>query len=202
LALSIQRLPKDQSAGVFAVASVSFYRFSNSGKAFNGEDLGARDGGAYYLNAIELTFKVTDATVTQRYRNLKPYQWSGPDAIWLQRGTAAWTLYRSTQGGGADPPLDENWQTTMPTIAYYDNPGLQPAQVQSLDSQGATRIHVVQNFTGWVVGYPVRGGDAEQLSETIGWYSRVSIAKNEGKWSRDLTRCGSTIGWFLTTQTP
>ena len=140
--------------------------------------------------------------MTQRYRNLKPYQWSGPDSIWLQRGDASWALYRSTSGGGADPPLDENGETALPTIKYYDNPGFQLGQFQSFDSQGATRIHVVQNFTGWVVGYPVRGGDAEQLSETVGWHSRVSIAKIDGKWSRDLTRSGATTGWFLTTQTP
>jgi hypothetical protein len=184
------------------MAGVSFYRFRNSGTAFNNQALGLRDGMGYWLNAVELTFRISDPTVSQRYRNLKPYQWSGPDSIWLQIGGGPWTVYQSTQGSGEDPPLDENAQTTLPTITYYDNPGMQPGQFSAFDARGATGIHVVQNFTGWVVGYPVGGGGAEQLSETIAWYSRVSIAKREGKWSRDMSRSGASTGWFITTQTP
>jgi len=179
-----------------------FFRFRNGGKAFNGEALGARDGAGFWLNAVELTFKVTDSIAVSRYRDIKAYQWAGPEAIWLQIGDGTWMVHKSSQGSGEDPPLDDNRQTNLPTITYYDNPGIQIGMFQAFDARGATRIHVVQNFTGWVVGYPTSGGGAQQISDVQPWYSRVSLVKAAGKWSRDLGRSGTGTGWVIITQTP
>ena len=175
--------------------------------AFNGQALGPRDGWANFLNAVEITFNVTDAKIASQYRNVRPYQWSGPEAIWIQTVSEDtkeynWTVNKSGPGTGEDLPAPENTKYKPASggspgiVAYYDNPGLTVGLLSSLDSQGAVGIYAVQNFTGWVVGDPPRGAPAERLSEVLSWYSTVCILKIDGNWRRYPGQCTTRIGWL------
>jgi hypothetical protein len=59
-------------------------------------------------------------------------------------------------------------------IAYYDNPGL-PKQKIGMIRPNASWVWLVQNFTGWIEGEPLRGGAAERLCDVAPWWTIVSV---------------------------
>ena len=69
-------------------------------------------------------------------------------------------------------------------------------------------LHVIQNFTGWIEGTPVSGGQAERLCEVAAWYSIVSIV--DSNWDNpsgppDWQRMGfnkTDTGWTDVNVTP
>src|SRR5215831_211497 len=105
-----------------------FKSMRNSGRAFNGATLGPMDTFAGWLNNVEITFKVTNARIAAQYRNIRAYQWSGPEAIWIQASSGDWKVYKSGPGTGEDLPEPENkqykpaWGGSPGIVAYYDSP--------------------------------------------------------------------------------
>jgi hypothetical protein len=179
----------------------------NSGKAFKGATLGPMDTWAGWLNAVEITFNVTNARIAAQYRNIRAYQWSGPEAIWIQASSGDWKVYKSGPGAGEDLPEPENKQYkparggSPGIVAYWDSPGLTPGVVYKLRNQDVVGIYGAQNFTGWVVGDAPRGVPAERLSGVLSWYSSVCILKTDD-WRRYPGACATGIGWISTSTPP
>ncbi len=156
------------------MAGVTFVSFSNSGKSVLGFDLGPDDSSIYKTNRVELQFKI-DPALRQTYK-LSARQWSGPEAYWIKQGpplSVPWTAQTSGAGGGSDDPLLDFVKNDGALLAYYDSPG---PDVSKYVDKRLSRIYVVQNFTGWVEGKPLRGGGAAvRLCEVVAWFSVVSL---------------------------
>src|SRR5262249_11290359 len=149
--------------------------------------LGAFDWAGKWLTGVELTFRISGNAVANQYKRLRAYQWSGPEAVWLKGGSGSWNSYRSSPGSGEDSPSPENQKTTTTEVTYYDCPGIETKLFAELDKQGAQRIHLIQNFTGWVIGDSPTSKD-ERLCEVAAWHAVVSLSKDANKWSRDTSR--------------
>ncbi len=73
----------------------------------------------------EIQFDI-DNSIYRLYRNLKPVNWAGPDAVWVKPVSRSWIRKRSHPGIGLDGPDDGNVYTSNDLVAYYDSPGLNP----------------------------------------------------------------------------
>jgi hypothetical protein len=133
----------------------------------------------FWLRPVELQFSVGPGMFDQ-YRNLRPVNWSGTDAIWFKSGdplSSPWHLYRKSGGIGLDGPEQGNAFVGMGLVAYYDNPGLHLSKIHEI-GPNVTWVWLAQNFTGWVEGQPIRGGPAERLCDVVAWWSIVSVANS------------------------
>jgi hypothetical protein len=189
------------------MATVRFSKFLNSGTGVMGRSLAPVSAVGFWLTPVELQFSIEPATY-DRYKNLRPVNWSGTDAIWFKSGnplTAHWQKFSSSNGIGADGPDPGNSSIGRDLIAYYDNPGLPLAKIHAI-RPNASWVWLVQNFTGWVEGEPIAGGAAERLCEVAAWWSIVSMAnanwqdpKQPEAW--DFTSgTGSGTGWADTSK--
>jgi hypothetical protein len=161
----------------------------------------------FFVTPVELQFTVDPATY-ERYRNLRPVNWSGTDAIWFKTGhplSSPWQLHRSSKGAGADGPDPGNSSVGRELIAYYDNPGMHLATIHKI-RPNPSWVWLVQNFTGWVEGEPVGGGPAERLCEMAAWWSIVSVANSNWEdpsqpddWGF-TSGTGSGTGWADTSK--
>lgn len=161
------------------MATVQFSKFLNKGKGVMGRTLEPVFALGFWLTPVELQFSI-DPAIYDRYRNLRPVNWSGPDAIWFKTGnplSAHWQLHSSSKGIGADGPDPGNASIGRDLIAYYDNPGLPLKKIHEI-RPNASWVWLVQNFTGWIEGEPIAGGPAERLCEMAGWWSIVSVANS------------------------
>src|SRR5438477_285006 len=80
--------------------TVRFSKFLNTGKGVMGRTLAPAFAWGFWVTPVELQFTVEPATY-DRYRNLRPVNWSGTDAIWFKSGhplTAHWQLHSSSKG--------------------------------------------------------------------------------------------------------
>lgn len=183
-----------------AMPQIRFKRFLNSGTGRTGKTLGELPVAIYFTNAVELQFSV-DPGIGAIYRNLRPRQWSGPESIWIKTGNplqSQWTLRHRSQGSGADDPERENIVVAPDVVAYYDSPG---PSVFSFVSPRVSRVHVVQNFTGWVEADRVREGRSERTCEAVSWHSVISLVDQNWsdtqatqQWVR-ISGNGSGVGW-------
>lgn len=165
-------------------AGIRFYRLQNEGNGLTGYNLGPVSALVGVMNGVELQF-ILDIEVLQRYKNLAPRQWSGTDAIFIKDGPVIggkWRKVAHTLGGGQDNPVTKVIRKDN-IIAYYDSPG---PNVALIGKDRPSQIYVVQNFTAWIVGYPIKGSSTEErLSEVIAWFSVVNIA--DSNWSGQNT---------------
>jgi hypothetical protein len=153
---------------------IRFTHFQNTGRGITGLNLGETSQLTYIMNGVELQFKIESSAVAQ-YRNLRPVQYAGPEVIYGKRGsplTSPWQTIHRSQSTGWDNPVPENVVSRGNIIAYYDSPGI---NVATYVGTPTSRLHVVQNFTGWVVGEPISGGGVRQLCDVAAWYSVVSL---------------------------
>jgi len=186
---------------------VRFLRFLNNGSGRTQRSLGEVSTLTFIQNGVELQFEI-DAAVLTTHRNLRPVQWSGTEAIWVRRNhplDGPWTAMRQSRGAGSDDPLPVNIVTTPNVIAYYDSPG--PNMTMFLTPK-PVRVYVVQNFTGWIVGEPVRGGQAEALCPVVAWHSILNLGDSDWSepgamphWIR-LAGSRSELGWGDTSRPP
>jgi LGFP repeat-containing protein len=181
-------------------AHIRLTQFLTGGTGLTSRPLGPTSTLVYVQNGVELQFEV-DAAAQPSHLNLRPAQWSGPEAIWTMRGSplaSQWELYRRSDGSGEDNPEPENVSTSPTAIAYYDAPGI---NVGIFGFPRCSRVWAVQNFTGWIVGDPVSGGPAERVSEVVAWHSTLNIADDNWNnpialpsWSR-YAGSGAALGW-------
>lgn len=183
------------------MTGVRFKQFLNQGSAVTRRPLGPQANLTFFQNGVELQFAI-DATVKNSYRNLKPVQWAGTESIWLKDGPVLggkWRKYRSGPGTGSDNPESVNIISNATLIAYWDAPG---PNVASFISMNPSQIYVVQNFTGWIVGDPLKGGaSGQRLCDVAAWHSVMNIGnaawgqKNAvPKWQR-VNGSRSGTGW-------
>jgi|GEM_PF-6098283 hypothetical protein len=186
---------------------VRFLRFLNTGVGQMQRSLGEVGSLTFIQNGVELQFEI-NAAVHTTHRNLRPVQWAGPEAVWIRRDNpldGPWSVFRQGQGTGPDDPLPESILTTPPLIAYYDSPG--PNMTHFLTNK-PTRVYVVQNFTGWIVGEPVQGGQPEPLCPVVAWHSILNLGDSDWnergavpRWFR-LHGSRSALGWGDTSRHP
>lgn len=157
--------------------TVRFSRFLNQGKGVLGRPLAPVAFTGFWVTPVELQFLIEPATY-DKYRNLRPVNWSGSDAIWFKTGspiTGLWQRHSASNGIGADGPDPGNASVSRDLIAYYDNPGIHLATLHAIRPT-ASWVWLVQNFTGWIEGEPIQGGAPERLCEVAAWWSIVSVA--------------------------
>lgn len=191
---------------VVQLANVAFQQLLNQGIGLTGRQLGEIGVSTVYGNAVELQFAV-QAAAHQLFPRMRPVQWEGPSVTWVKHGSpviAAWERHRSSLGEGNDGPPAENVAWAADAVAYYDSPG--PDVLAFLQSR-PSRIRVVQNFTGWVVGAPLGGGPEVRLCPVAAWYSIVDII--DTAWDSDAAipswqrfQSVSLLGWGDTSATP
>jgi hypothetical protein len=179
----------------------------NTGRGITGLNLGETSQLTYIMNGVELQFKIESSAVAQ-YRNLRPVQYAGPEVIYGKRGsplTSPWQTIHRSQSTGWDNPVPENVVSRGNIIAYYDSPGI---NVATYVGTPTSRLHVVQNFTGWVVGEPISGGGVRQLCDVAAWYSVVSLVNQNfdnpdapPSWNRFYGNRSGT-GWANTSTPP
>jgi hypothetical protein len=195
-----------QPAPVSQVAAFSM--FINSGQGITGKQLGPIwVAPAYLANGVELQFAIP-SSVSQKYAEITPMQWGGPEAIWVKYGhplNPQWIKQFQSRGCGPDDPEKENVARSSGTLAYYDSPG---PNIFSFTARRPSRIKALQNFTGWVTGRPIRGGAPEKISNVASWYSVVALL--DGNWQSDastpswqrLPQNTSGTGWVDTGKEP
>jgi hypothetical protein len=190
------------------MAGVTFTKLMTSGVGQTKRSLGPNKLVGFFLNAVELQFSV-DPSVRGAYTSLVAKQWSGPEAHWVKRGSplgSPWLRVAST-AGGPDDPDPNNVADLGASIAYFDSPGPSPGSARYAN---ATRINVVQNFTGWIEGKSRATGKMEILCDpVVAWFSVVDIVN--GNWDGSsgassawdfisLTTTG--LGWHDATNQP
>lgn len=180
VAASIQRQAAPPGAGT--KAGIQPGRFSNSGASLLGRSLGLQRVGPYFVNGIEIVFPL-DPGARTRYRELRPRQWSGPEAVYVKSGPplgSPWQTRLRGPGSGPDDPLPQSQRVDNAAVIYDDSPG-----PSVLGYVGKTWIHGIQNFTGWVEGRKSSGGPMERLTEVVAWHSVISI------WNPDAATGGT-----------
>lgn len=163
-------------AGAHAGSPVGFEEFLTTGTALNGQQLGPKRLLAYYMYGVEVRFALNSAR--SQYRNLRPRQYSGPEAVWIKRGqplAAPWTNLSRSEGTGWDDPEPQSITNQPGRIAYYDSPGPNLGPMVASAEGRPSRVHVVQNFTGWVEGIPPGGRRPERLCPVVAWYSKIHL---------------------------
>jgi hypothetical protein len=134
---------------VQAGAPVSLEAFLTTGKAVTGQELGRKSVAGHFMNGVEVRFALGSAR--SRYRDLRPRQYSGPEAVWIKRGhplTGPWINLRRSEGTGWDDPESESVTNEPGRIAYYDSPGPNLGPMVASREGRPSRVYVVQNFTG------------------------------------------------------
>jgi hypothetical protein len=166
---------------------VKFSKFLNEGKGRLNLELGFKAAMFYRMNGVELQFTITQ-NVRNKYSNIQPTQWSGPEGIWIKEGdvlTGKWRRIRSGAGTGLDDPEPQNILLAEDIVAYYDSPGV---NITAYQYSNPSRIFVIQNFTGWIRGAS-RPNWFENLCHPIGWHSVLSIVDVE--WTEDKSHIPS-----------
>jgi len=186
---------------------VRFLRFLNQGTGLTQRALGEVGTFLFIQNGVELQFEL-EPSVHTTHRNLRPVQWSGTEAIWVRREhplTGPWTAVSQNQGAGPDDPLPQNILTTPTLIAYHDAPG---PRMDRFLTHKPTRVYVVQNFTGWIVGEPLQGGQPQPLCPVVAWHSIISLLDSVWNepgsiphWDRVHGNV-SALGWGDTSRPP
>jgi hypothetical protein len=186
---------------------VRFLSFLNQGLGRTQRSLGEVATLTFIQNGVELQFEI-DASARTTHRNLRPVQWAGPEVIWVRREhplTGPWSVFRQSGGTGSDDPLPENVVSSPALISYYDAPG--PNMTLFLVHK-PVRLYVVQNFTGWIVGESVQGGQLQALCPVAAWHSILNLA--DGDWNEPgaiphwmrLSGSRSQLGWGDTSRPP
>ena len=148
---AIHRDPINRGAGTQALP-VTFESFVTSGSALNGNALGYQALLTFHLYGVELRFALGQAE--QRFRNLRPRQYSGPEVKWIRRGAPLngrpfIALHRSP-GAGWDDPLDASVTRQPGRLAYYDSPGPEVGALVVDPAGRPSRIHTSQaNLPMW-----------------------------------------------------
>jgi hypothetical protein len=200
LTIQLQPVPVNQGA--------SFSLFVNSGQGITGKQLGPIWVAPSYLaNGVELQFDIP-SNVSQKYAEIKPVQWGGPEAIWVKYGhplEPQWIKHFQSRGCGYDGPEPENVVRNASTLSFYDNPG---PNIFSFADRRPSRIKAMQNFTCWVTGRPIGGGAPEKISNVASWYSVVALIDRNWQsdastpsWQR-LAQNTSATGWVDTDKEP
>ncbi|NJN36219.1 MAG: hypothetical protein HC794_03125 [Nitrospiraceae bacterium] len=169
---------------------VQFAQFLNEGTGMVGRQLGHVDVGTFMMNGVEFQFSVTEKA-QHEYRQLRPRQWAGPEAVWVKYGnplTARWEQVSRNNGRGRDDPEQESIVTRADRVAYFDSPGPNLTG-HAAHRPPSSRIYVAQNFTGWIEGEPSRGGPAERLCDVVAWHSIVSLANMN--WNNNSQDAGT-----------
>ncbi|WP_375494031.1 hypothetical protein [uncultured Nostoc sp.] len=180
--------------------------FLNTGIGLTGTQLGSRQVMTYIQNGVELQFEI-DLAIFNQFHNFRPLQWAGPEAVWIKQGnplTEQWqSLRQDSVGDSWDNPLPPFVFKQDNLVAYADTPGI------SLGPHAHnSQVHVIQNFTGWVVGEPVNGGNSEKLCQVMAWHSVISLANfnwnsSDAKPSWQLMRDNqSGLGWVDISKPP
>jgi len=120
--------------------------------------------------------------------------------------TSPWRTIVRSPGMGWDNPVPESVVSRDNIIAYYDSPGINILLPDAMNP--TSRLHSVQNFTGWVVGEPRSGGGVRQLCDVAAWYSVVSLVNPNfdnpdarPAWNRFYGNRSGT-GWANTSTPP
>jgi hypothetical protein len=198
----VQTKPKGNSQGSESLlpedACVRFLKFLNSGSGLTKCPLGEVGMGTYIQNGVELQFEANSSAL-KNYRNIRPVQWAGSDSIWIKQKnplTQTWQESHQSQCSGPDDPLPDFIARQGSIVAYGDSPG--PNMVKHFKN---SRVCAVQNFTGWILGEPLKGGSPQKISEVVAWHSIVSLANTNWSepdktpsWQR-TTDNRSAIGW-------
>src|SRR5882757_885588 len=159
------------------MAGITFRSLSTSGAGEFRRGLGPKVGLPHMVNAVELLFDV-DGAIRSRYSAFVARQWLGPEAHWIKRGSPLFSPWIKVTppptSNFDDSPDPGNVLDRGSDIVYYDNPGPNPFLALYA---GATRIQVVQNFTGWIDGKAIATGASENLvGAPAAWFSIVDIA--------------------------
>ncbi len=197
---AVVAVQRQSDAGTNVVPSVRPGRFVNSGSSQLGRPLGFHPAGWHFTNGIEVIFDL-DSGAAAYFSDLRPRQWSGPEAEYFKTGHPAfspWQTKRRGPGSGADDPQPENQRVTDKAVVFYDSPG--PSAYP-----GHTWIHAVQNFTCWVEGRPKAGGAARRLTEVVSWHSVISVVNPDATGDagaagvyRETSQTRSGTGWVAT----
>lgn len=158
-------------------SGVSNGRLLNRGTGLLGHRLGFVQVLTYAMNGVEISFTL-GPNVARRYRGLRPRQWAGPDAIYVQPNEGApWVKMSSSQGVGADDPERENWQKQPDLITFYDSPGPNLATIMTR-YPNYRKVRTIQNFTSWVEGVDRRTRSLLRLNEVFAWHSVVDVRRD------------------------
>src|SRR5579863_7050119 len=147
----------------------TFSQLLSSGVGETKRSLGPGNLLGFFLNGVELQFAI-DPSIRGNYSAFVAKQWAGPEAHWIKRGSplgSPWLRVAATSSG-ADDPDPANVVDRISLIAYFDSPGPNPGNARYT---GATRIQVVQNFTGWIEGKSIATGNFEGLCDPVAaWF--------------------------------
>ena len=201
-----QQAPAAADAAAPAAEPVSLEEFLTTGTALNGQRLGFKTVFTYWVNAVELRFALGAAP--QQYRDLRPRQYSGTEAVWIKRGhpfETAWINISEGPGTGWDDPLPQSITRQPQRIAYFDSPGPNLGPLVAARAGRPSWIYVVQNFTGWIEVVPTAGGSPQRISPVIPWYSIISVL--DPNWAEagaapqyaEVSQTGAGRGWKPTT---
>lgn len=167
------------------MAGANFQQLLNSGVGATKRSLGPNNVLGFFLNGVELQFAI-GAPIWTIYSAFVARQLAGAEVHWIKRGSplgSPWLRVSSTTTSRPDDPDPGNVAENLPLFAYFDSPGPNPGN--SLYS-GATRIQVVQNFTGWVEGKSAATGGFENLCDDVApWFSVVDIVNVNWDGSSD-----------------
>lgn len=173
----------------------TFSQLAYSGVGMTKRTLGPSNVLGFFLNAVELQFAI-DPTIRGNFSAFRARQTSGAEVHWVKRGSllgSPW-LKVGSASGGPDDPDPNNVADLVSTIAYFDSPGPTPGNSRYA---GATRIQVVQNFTGWIEGKSAASGNFVSLTDSpASWFSVVDIAN--GNWDGSS---GDQPSWTFTAAT-
>lgn len=73
---------------------VQFSKFLNTGKGVMGRSLQPIFAWGFWVIPVELQFSVFDPAIYDKYRNLRPVNWSGSDGIWFKTGNPLLSLWQ------------------------------------------------------------------------------------------------------------
>jgi hypothetical protein len=177
---AIHRSPPNAGAAAAAGTDpfpVTLDSFLGAGTALNGQALGYQVVGTFHQYGVELRFTLGQGE--RRFHDIKPRQYSGPEAKWIRHGpplnSAAFIPLLRDNGTGWDDPLDMSITRQPGRVAYRDTPGPEIGAPATARGGRPSRVHAVQNFTGWVEGIPSGGSTAQRISPVIAWFSIVSL---------------------------
>lgn len=203
--MPVQRQPAHQQQS----SEVVLESFNTQGTALSGRALGPQFIAGYFENWVELRFSIGDAD--KHLKDLAPRQYSGPEAVWIKRGSpisATWVNLSSGPGTGWDDPMAASITRRGDRIAFTDSPGPNIGVMMASATGPPSRVYCVQNFTAWIEGRRSGAGRAEPVSPVVAWYSIVHIA--DRNWDnaaapRDFAHqygSGAGQGWRPTSAPP